>query len=395
MLKYFYFFFILTNIVDAQNIIKNPDGELPLVNGKIPFWNETIGIQWSTRSFDPTPQNGNNYFYAGDEVEAELVQIIPVDEYRCFIDQNNLSFQFTGYTRAYPQAPTDQSQIIIEMLSSTGTKLQTDDLGIYTTTSEWKLVSKLIKAPPSTRKIKIRLLSHKKNGVNNDGYFDNLSLTPVTTITNSNVTNINKNICPGESYLGYKISGIYADTLKSSTGCDSIRALNLTVVELPIIRFNNATEICYGGKIDLTPTFTPNNLPLNFKWSTGESSPTISVIKFGTYELTAIHENCSIKASTTIAPCQATIIAPNVFTPNDDGINDTFKVYMADGIIVRLIIFNRWGNSIYSDESQSPQWDGKYQGKPCTNDTYAYIVKYKTIADDLEHEYFGTILINR
>ncbi len=395
MLKYFYLFFILTNIVNAQNIIKNPNCELPLVNGKIPFWNEIIGMQWSTRSFDPNPQNGNNYFYAGDEVEAELVQTIVLDEYRCLIDQNNLSLQFTGYTRAYPQAPTDQSQIIIEMLSSTGNQLQTDDLGIYTTTNEWKLVSKLMKVPLSTRKVKIRLLSHKKNGVNNDGYFDNLALVPVTTITNSNITNINKNICPGETFLGYKISGIYYDTLKSSTGCDSIRALNLTVVELPKITFNNATEICYGGKIDISPTLIPNNLPLSFKWSTGELTPTISVTNFGTYELTAIHKNCSIKAPTTITPCQAIIMAPNVFSPNDDGINDFFKVYMADGVIVRLIIYNRWGNSIYSDESQSPQWDGNYQGKPCTNDTYAYLIKYKTLADDLEHEYFGTILLNR
>ena len=394
MLKYFYFFLLLTNFVHAQNLIKNPDCELPLVNGKIPFWNEIIGSQWSFHSSNPDPKNGKNYFYAGDEVEAELGQTISLNDYSCSIDQNNQSFQFAGYTRVYSQSPPDQSQVIIEMLSSNNNLLQTFDLGIYSPTDEWKLLSKLVKAPPSTRKIKIRLISHRKNGLNNDGYFDNLSLLPVNTIVNSNVTNISKTICEGETYLGYKLSGIYNDTLRNSKGCDSIRALNLTVTELPRITFNNATEICYGGKIDVVPTFIPNNLPLNFKWSTGESTSKISINQFGTYELIATNKTCNIKAYTIITPCHAKIIAPDIFTPNNDGFNDTFKVYVLDGIIVRAIIYDRWGNSIYSDETQTPQWDGKFQGNTCTNDTFAYILKYKTLLDDLEHEYFGTILLN-
>ena len=395
MSKYFYLFIILANIANAQNIIKNPDCELPLVNGKIPFWNEIIGNQWSSRSLDPNPQNGKNYFYAGDEVEAELAQTILLNEYSCSIDQNDQNFQFTGYTRVYSQAPPDQSQIIIEMLNSNNSILQTDDLGIYSSTNEWKLLSKLIKVPPSTRKIKIRLLSHRKNGVNNDGYFDNLSLTPVNIAINNNSTNISKIICQGETYLGYKTGGIYNDTLKNFKGCDSIRTLNLTVIELPKIEFNNATEICYEGKIDVAPTFTPNNLLLNFKWSTGESSPKISVTQFGIYELTATNKTCSTKASTIILPCQAKIIVPNAFTPNNDGVNDTFKVYIFDGIIVKLIIYDRWGSYIYSDETQSPQWDGKCEGNPCPNGTFAYVLKYKTLIDNLDHEYFGTVLLNR
>lgn len=395
MLKYFFLFLILTNIVNAQNIIQNPDCELPLINGKIPFWKETIGIQWSSRSSDPDPQNGKNYFYAGDEVEAELVQTISLNDYSCFIDQNNQSFQFTGYTRSYQQTPPDQSQIIIEMLSNSNNVLQTDDLGIYSTTDEWKLLSKLIKVPPLTRKIKIRLLSHRKNGLNNDGYFDNLSLIPVKTIINSNVINISKTICQGETYLGYKISGIYSDTLKNIKGCDSIRTLNLTIIELPKITFNNSTEICYDGKIEVAPSFTPDDLPLSFKWSTGESIPKIFVTQSGTYELTATNNTCSIKASTIISPCNAKITAPSAFTPNNDGVNDTFKIYVVDGKTIRLVIYNRWGNAIYSDETQNPQWDGKYKGELCSNDTFAYVLKYKTLIDDLDHEYFGTIVLIR
>ena len=153
MLKYLFLILILTNSVTDQNLIRNPDSELPLVNGKIPFWNEVIGNQWSFRSSDPNPQKGNNYFYAGDEIEAELVQTITLNDYSCSIDQNNQSFQFTVYATSYSQAPPDQSQIIIEMLSLTHSVFQTSDLGIYSITDEWKFLSQLIKDPPLTRKI--------------------------------------------------------------------------------------------------------------------------------------------------------------------------------------------------------------------------------------------------
>ena len=39
--------------------------------------------------------------------------------------------------------------------------------------------------------------------------------------------------------------------------------------------------------------------------------------------------------------------------------------------------------------------DGKYEGKPCLNDTFAYILKYKTFIDDIDYEYLGTILLTK
>jgi gliding motility-associated-like protein len=53
----------------------------------------------------------------------------------------------------------------------------------------------------------------------------NLTVNPPTTST------INKSICPGDSFLGRKLAGTYIDSLKNanSKGCDSIRTLNLTM----------------------------------------------------------------------------------------------------------------------------------------------------------------------
>jgi len=57
------------------------------------------------------------------------------------------------------------------------------------------------------------------------------------------------------------------------------------------------------------------------------------------------------------------ITAPNVLTPNDDGINDQFTLDWLNLTSLRLIILNRWGNTLYDQTSTDlmnmmPSWDG-------------------------------------
>ena len=58
----------------------------------------------------------------------------------------------------------------------------------------------------------------------------------------------------------------------------------------------------------------------------------------------------------------------NTFTPNNDGINDVWKiVYNLDcWVDVEFQIFNRWGNKVYhgygEDYNSFPFWDGSVNG---------------------------------
>ncbi len=49
------------------------------------------------------------------------------------------------------------------------------------------------------------------------------------TVNPKKYKTLNQNICEGQSFLGYKVAGTYVDTLVSSLSCDSIRTLNLVV----------------------------------------------------------------------------------------------------------------------------------------------------------------------
>jgi gliding motility-associated-like protein len=66
------------------------------------------------------------------------------------------------------------------------------------------------------------------------------------------------------------------------------------------------------------------------------------------------------------------VFIPNAFTPNGDGINDTFGV-KGEGIKnFTLRIYDRWGEEVFESHNSKQQWDGTYNGKPAQNDVYVY-----------------------
>lgn len=161
------------------NLIQNPSNDFPLVAGEIPHWTEAVGNNWTQRSESPLPYHGSAYFFAGRGALAELQQDINVSAFAGAIDSSNQDFQFNGYVRAWPQSPADSSQIIIEYRDATNTViLDSFDSGEISDTDNWVLVTDLRTAPIDTRFIRIRLISTRYNGSNNDGYFDGLSLEP-------------------------------------------------------------------------------------------------------------------------------------------------------------------------------------------------------------------------
>ena len=53
------------------------------------------------------------------------------------------------------------------------------------------------------------------------------------------------------------------------------------------------------------------------------------------------------------------VFIPNVFTPNNDNVNETFFIRNLDDAGAELVITNRWGRTIYSDGSYQGDWDAE------------------------------------
>lgn len=90
-------------------------------------------------------------------------------------------------------------------------------------------------------------------------------------------------------------------------------------------------------------------------------------------------EGCSTTLSftlTVILPCDPeTVIIPNAFTPDGDGLNDTFSAVTEERIeeVFEIKIFNRWGNPVYSSDTGVP-WDGMDGDKAAPMDVYVYVM---------------------
>jgi gliding motility-associated-like protein len=163
---------------NAQNLIKNPDCELPAVGNSIPFWTNVVGNLWNSRQLDPPPQNGLNYFSPGQIRNAELSQTVDVSDYACSIDAGIQRFLFSGYVYSFNAAPIDIARVVVQFLSGTGSILTFYDSGDKTPLGVWEKLTNSTLAPVGTRSIRIRLISTRQSGTDNDADYDNFSLTP-------------------------------------------------------------------------------------------------------------------------------------------------------------------------------------------------------------------------
>jgi len=97
-----------------------------------------------------------------------------------------------------------------------------------------------------------------------------------------------------------------------------------------------------------------------------------------TYKLTLTGiGNCSVSDTIFVKVLLAPVV-PNVFSPNGDGINDTWKIeYLESYPGATIDVFNRYGQKVYSSLGYDIEWDGTYNGNPLPVGTYYYIVNPK------------------
>lgn len=142
--------------------------------------------------------------------------------------------------------------------------------------------------------------------------------------------------------------------------------------------------LCFGdstGFIDITTMGGVS--PFFYSWDTGSSSEDISSIPVGNYMLTTTDiNNCSctmnIEIGTLLGIDECVKLEmPNVFTPNNDLVNDNFiPVEIKNVQSINLIIMNRWGQTVFESDKLNFMWDGTWKGQECVEGVYFYLIKY-------------------
>lgn len=134
--------------------------------------------------------------------------------------------------------------------------------------------------------------------------------------------------------------------------------------------------------------------------SSTDANPSHTYTQAGSYTVVMIATNslgCTDTARFEFIVVENTssLIIPNVFTPNGDGINETFS-FQEEGIAtINVVILNRWGREVYNWSSTGKGWDGKStDGKELPEGVYLYIVK-ATGVDGKTYDQSGTVQLIR
>lgn len=85
------------------------------------------------------------------------------------------------------------------------------------------------------------------------------------------------------------------------------------------------------------------------------------------------------------------VYVPNIFSPNDDGINDVFTIFTGKSVrqIKHLSIYSRWGELVFEQTNFSPNdlhvgWDGTFRGKALDSGVFVW---------QMEVEYLDEVVI--
>ena len=138
--------------------------------------------------------------------------------------------------------------------------------------------------------------------------------------------------------------------------------------------------------------------PYKYLWSNDNFDKTakISVSKSGSYVVNIEDAlGCTLQDRAKIAPEATCLDGSIILTPNDDGLNENFRIKACDYKTVRLEIYNRWGQLVYSSSDYREQWYGNKNdgpsGEPLPEGVYMYILSAN---DSTGKQQFGKGTVN-
>ena len=172
-------------------------------------------------------------------------------------------------------------------------------------------------------------------------------------------------------------SGNVVVNVTFDNGCVATESIAINVQPLPIVNAGTDVEaICGIGTIlDATAQGTFSWSPTSTLDNPNSINPLANPINDTYYTLTATLNGCTASAGVLVYTDCGIVKIPNVFTPNNDGINDTFEVLTFFVKTYHIEIYNRWGELVFTSDDEDTHWDGKINGNNAEDGTYYYMLQ--------------------
>ena len=168
----------------------------------------------------------------------------------------------------------------------------------------------------------------------------------------------------------------------NSQGCASDTAQqSVTVYPYPTVNGGGNRTVLEGGTILLNATASGNQL--QYLWSPPEYlsnatilTPLVTGVDDRTYKITVTAQGGCASVDYVKVKVLKFPVIPNTFTPNNDGINDTWVIDHLDTYPdCHVQVFNRYGQLVFESRGYPKPWDGTLNGKPLPWGTYYYVIE--------------------
>ena len=179
------------------------------------------------------------------------------------------------------------------------------------------------------------------------------------------------------------VTTVYTVMVTDMYGCHAKDTASLQVSTISLVHFMtnvtaNAT-INYGDSIRLNADgavlwyWTPDNGTLS---NANINNPIADPLINTTYTVYGYNQyGCLDTAQVTIDIATTYEVIPSAFTPNEDGLNDVFRVAnLRYGKLLEMNIYNRWGQLVCKTTDNNKGWDGKFNGEPQDMGVYNYYI---------------------
>lgn len=197
--------------------------------------------------------------------------------------------------------------------------------------------------------------------------------------------------------VGFDNEGCFTDTA----------FINVTVNKRPFVNAGNDAEILPGTPYQIVTNSSTDVVqwlwsPAQFLSCTQCPSPVSTATRTMNYVVTVKNaQGCSASDTITLKTlCSGSqVFIPNSFTPNNDGLNDVFKVAGNGASFIKsFVIYDRWGNKVFEQKNiqtnhPSAGWNGYYKAVLSLPGTYTYFVQLVCDATGETFERKGSLLL--
>ncbi|OWY25621.1 PKD domain-containing protein [Sphingobacteriales bacterium UPWRP_1] len=187
-------------------------------------------------------------------------------------------------------------------------------------------------------------------------------------------------------------TGVYSVSLSNACGTAS-DTVTASYNQLPTVNAGPDITICQNETATITPTATNAT---GYLWQNGSTQPTLVAGQSGVYTITASNAcgSATDAVSVTVNDClpppppeplPCTLLVPNAFSPNADGVNDVFApVYNCTTPAASFSVFNRWGERVFTGNTITAGWNGTLKNEPCPVGVYVWILEYQNDEGQME-----------